>query len=70
MKRIRLASDMATSLDPFCESIRRIKKLKLEAVVEMHKENRQLKLEMFKLIHGSQGRMAGLFASVLQYLKK
>ena len=40
MKRRRLASDMATSLDQFCESIRIIKELKLEAVVEMHKENR------------------------------
>jgi hypothetical protein len=70
MKRRRLASDMAASLDWFCETTRRIEKLKLEVVVEMHKENRQLKLEMFKLTHGSQRRMACIFASVLQNLKK
>ena len=35
MKRRMLASDIAASLDRFCESIRRIEELKLEAIVEM-----------------------------------
>jgi hypothetical protein len=70
VKRRRLASDMAASLDRFCESTRRIEELKLEAAVEMQKENRQLELEMFKLTQASQERMAGLFVNVLQNLKK
>ena len=70
VKRRRLTSDMAASLDRFCESTCRIEELKLEAAIEMHKENRQLKLEMFKLTLASHERMAGLFASVLQNLKK
>jgi hypothetical protein len=37
VKRRRLASDMPTSLDRFCESIRRSEELKLEATVKMHK---------------------------------
>ena len=70
MKRRRLANDMTTTLDRFCEFTRRIEQLKLETVVEMHKENRQLELKMFKLTQTSQERIAGLFASVLQNLKK
>ena len=54
VKRRRLASDMAASLDRFCESIRRIEEMKLEIVVQMQKENRHLKLEMFKLTQASQ----------------
>ena len=70
VKRRRLASDMAASLHRFCESTRRIEELKLEAAVEMHKENRKLELEMFKLTQASLERMASLFASVLQNLHK
>ena len=66
MKRRRLAIDMAAALDRFYESTCRIEELKLEAAIKMHKDNRKLELEMFKLRQVLQERMAGLFANVLQ----
>ena len=49
VKRRKVASDMAASLDRFCESTRRIEELKLEAAMKLHEDNRKLELEMFKL---------------------
>ena len=70
VKRRKIASDMAASLDRFCESTRRIEELKLETAIKLHEDNRKLELEMFKLTQASQERMATLFANVLQGLKK
>ena len=49
MKRKKLATDMAASLDRFCESTRKIEELKLEATIKLHEDNKKLKLQMFKL---------------------
>ena len=70
VKRMKLASDMAASLDRGCKSTRRIVELKLEAAIKLHEDNRKLELEMFKLPQASQERMANFFANVLQGLKK
>ena len=70
VKRRRLASDMTTSLDRFYKSTYRIEEMKLKATVDMQKENRQLKLKMFKLTQTSHDKMACLFTNVLQNLKK
>jgi hypothetical protein len=58
VKRRKLASDMAASLDRFCKSTQRIEELKLEVAIKLHKDNRKLELEMFKLTQASQERMA------------
>ena len=42
MKKRKLASDMAASLDCFCESTHRIEELKLEAAIKLHQDNRKL----------------------------
>ena len=47
----------------------KIEEMKLEAAVQMQKENKQLELEI-KLTQTSQEMMAGLFINVLQNLKK
>lgn len=70
VKRRRLANDMVTSLDHFCESTRIIEELKVGTTVEMYKENRHLKLVMFKLTQTSHEKMSGFFVNVLQNLKK
>jgi hypothetical protein len=66
----KMASEMAASLDRFCEATRRIEELKLEAAIKLHEDNRKLELEMFKLTQASQERMVNLFANVFQGLKK
>ena len=49
VKRRRLSNDMATSLDRFCDSTRKIEELKLEVALKIHKDTKKLELEMFKL---------------------
>ena len=61
---------MATSLDRFYKSTHTIKEMKLKAIVDMQKENRQLELKIFKLTHASCEKMTCLFTNVLQNLKK
>ena len=53
VKRRKMARDMAASLDRFCEATRRIEELKLEATIKLHKDNKKLELEMFKLTQAS-----------------
>ena len=57
VKRRKLASDMAASLDRFCESTRRIEEFKLEVSIKLHEDNMKLELEMFKLTQASHDRM-------------
>jgi hypothetical protein len=63
VKRRKMASDMAASLDRFCEATRKIEELKLEAAIKMQEDNRKLELEMFKLTQASQERMTNIFAN-------
>ena len=70
VKRRKVASDLAASLDRFSEVTRRIDKLKLEAAIKLHEDNRKLELQMFKLTQASQEKMTNVFANVLQGLKK
>ena len=60
VKRRKMASDMAASLDRFCESTRRIEELKLKTAIKLHEDNMKLELEMFKLTHASQEKMTTL----------
>jgi hypothetical protein len=70
VKRRKAASDMMTYLDRFCESTRRLEELKLKATIKLHKVERKLEIEMFKLTHALHERMTSFFANVLQGLKK
>ena len=69
VKKKKLASDMAASLDRFCVSIHRIEELKLEAAIKLHEDNKKLELKIFKLTQTSQGMMENLFVNVLKGLK-
>ena len=69
-KQKKLASDMAASLDRFCESIHRIAEFKLDTAIELHNDNIKLEFEIFKLTQASHERMTTIFANVLQGLKK
>ena len=53
MKRRKLASYMAASLDCFCQLTCRIEELKLDAAIQLHEDNRKLEIEMFKLTQTS-----------------
>jgi hypothetical protein len=53
VKQWKMASDMAASLDRFCEATRKIEELKLEAAIKMQEDIRNLELEMFKLTQAS-----------------
>ena len=70
VKRRKIANDMATSLDWLCESTRRIEELKLGSAIKLHEENMKLELEMFKLTHASQERMATFFCQRASRLEK
>ena len=70
VKRMRMTSDMAASLDMFCVFTRRIEQLKLETAIKLHEDNIKLELEMFKLTYASQKMMTTIFANVLKDMKK
>ena len=42
VKQIRMATDMAISLDRFCISTRIIEQLKLETAIKLHENNKKL----------------------------
>jgi hypothetical protein len=48
VKRRRLFNNIAASMDRFCESTRKIEKLKLKVLLKICEDTKKLELEMFK----------------------
>lgn len=71
-KRARVDRDLMDTLNRMSESTATIEKMRIEAVLSMHKdnlldrqENRRIELEMFKIQQAGNEKLAALFADVV-----